>query len=59
MAGRPEDDKDKDPTMEQEFNIGGWDPYLVELTRLKRDKLARKPHGPEEDRRSHKDRRKH
>ena len=59
MLGRPTDDGDNDPTLEREFFIGGWDPYVVEITRLKRDKsgATRQP-PPSERRRQKEDRRK-
>lgn len=58
MSGQPKDEGDSDPTMEQEFFIGGWDPYLVEITKPKRDKPAAKPQKWDSDRRTQKDRRK-
>lgn len=58
MSGRPKDDADPDPTMEQEFFIGGWDPYLVEITKVKRDKPAKESQRWDSDRRTRKDRRK-
>ena len=59
--GKPDEkdkDRDNDPTMEQEFNIGGWDPYLVEVTKVKRDKDEEQRRRSGTDRRSHVERRK-
>ena len=58
MLGRPTEDGDSDPTLEQEFFIGGWDPYVVEITRLKRDKSGESRPQPPAERRRQKDRRK-
>lgn len=58
MPGNPKDDGDSDPTMEQEFFIGGWDPYLVEITKVKRKKPGNDTAKWETDRRSKTDRRK-
>ncbi len=58
MLGNNKDDSDSDPTLEQEFFIGGWDPYVVEITRLRRDQSKDDNAKPETDRRSHQDRRK-
>ncbi len=58
MLEKTKDDGDNDPTMEQEFFIGGWDPYLVEITRLKRDQSESVHSRPGADRRSKDDRRK-
>lgn len=58
MLGNNKDEGDSDPTLEQEFFIGGWDPYVVEITRLKRDKANDNADKPDRDRRTHEDRRK-
>ncbi len=58
MLDHSQDDSDSDPTLEQEFFIGGWDPYVVELTRLKRNQPQDSGSQPVADRRTHSDRRK-
>lgn len=58
MLEHSKDDSDSDPTLEQEFFIGGWDPYVVELTRVKRKQPENTGSQPVLDRRSHSDRRK-
>lgn len=58
MLGLPKDEVETDPTLEQQFFIGGWDPYVVEITRLKRDKSDDSTQQISNERRHRKDRRK-